>query len=118
MSLPKTVGFALGRRVGEVLRGVREARQAFRAARAAAAPPAAPAGEAAPLPPHIAAFYANLELPPGASLSEVTRAFKRLLREYHPDRFAADPERQAAATRLVQDLSHAYRELAAFLASR
>jgi hypothetical protein len=94
--------------------GVRQARISYREGmarpRAAKKEPADP-----PLDPEIAGYYANLELEPGAGLEAVKRAWKRLARDYHPDRFAADPVRQAAATRLVQDLHHAYRELVAYL---
>jgi curved DNA-binding protein CbpA len=48
-------------------------------------------------------------------VGELTRAWKKLARRYHPDRHAGDPARQATATRLLQDLHHAYRELAAYL---
>ena len=51
----------------------------------------------------------------GAGLDEVNRAWKRLLREYHPDRFAAHPELQEKATRLVQQLNQAHRELLRYL---
>lgn len=94
--------------------GVRQARIAYREGMAEKKPPATEPA-APPLDPRIAGYYANLELEPGAGLAALTRAWKKLVREYHPDRFAADPARQAAATRLVQDLNHAYRELVAYL---
>jgi hypothetical protein len=89
--------------------GVRQARISYREGMVP------PKKEVTPLDPEIAGYYANLELEPGAGLEAVRRAWKRLARAYHPDRFAADPARQAAATRLVQDLHHAYRELVAYL---
>ena len=61
--------------------------------------------------PKMATWYANLELPYGADLDEVTRAWKRLVRSYHPDLHARDPERHANATELVKGLNHAYEQL-------
>src|SRR5687767_7998959 len=41
----------------------------------------------------IRRYYANLELPIGAPLSEVKAAYRRLMRRYHPDRHQHDPDR-------------------------
>lgn len=51
--------------------------------------------------------YRLLELPTGASIDDVKRAYRRLARRYHPDSgtFAASPERFAS-------VSAAYRQLA------
>lgn len=106
------LGKLLKRRLAAVgagaFEGVRQGRIAYREGMAEKETPE-------PLDPRIAGYYANLELEPGAGLADLTRAWKKLVREYHPDRFAADPARQAVATRLLQDLSHAYRELVAYL---
>ena len=56
-------------------------------------------------------FYANLELAPGASLEDVKRAYRELIKRYHPDRHASDPERARIATELVQSLTKAYEAL-------
>lgn len=61
--------------------------------------------------PHLARLYANLELPYGADLATVVSAWKRLAREYHPDRHAGDDERSRRATELLQELNAAYRQL-------
>lgn len=120
MSIGRQLGGMLGRRLRQVgesfAEGARQARSTYRRELAAAGAAAPPAQE--PLDPLLAGYYANLELDPGADLEAVTRAWKRLVREFHPDRFAGDPAREAMATRLVQDLNHAYRELAAHLGSR
>ena len=61
--------------------------------------------------PVLARAYANLELPYGADLDAVRQARRRLLRRYHPDLHAADPERKQTATRLAQGLNGAHDEL-------
>lgn len=56
----------------------------------------------------IAKCYALLELPQGAPLGDVEGAYRRLLRQYHPDRFVGDSERHASAIALVTSLTDAY----------
>lgn len=63
-------------------------------------------------------YYANLELPPFAPLDDVKRAYRDLMRRYHPDRHAGDPERQKAAHELAQSLTRAYDALLAYLERR
>lgn len=56
-------------------------------------------------------YLANLELSPGATLSDVERAYERLLERYRPERHAEDPERHRAAQELTDSLTRAYRAL-------
>ena len=56
----------------------------------------------------LRADYATLGVAFDAPLSEVKRAYKRLMRAHHPDRFAHDPARQAAATRKAAHINSAY----------
>jgi DnaJ-domain-containing protein 1 len=90
-----------------------EARAVARGARTRKTPPRA--GSPPPPPPRpprrIAELYAVLQLPDGASFEEVKRAFRRLMREYHPDLHADDPTRQKAATQTAMALTQAYQEL-------
>lgn len=48
--------------------------------------------------------YATLGLEPGAELTAVEKAYRRLIKEHHPDRAGGDPARAA-------ELNRAYREL-------
>ena len=73
-------------------------------------PPPAPAED-----PVLAGYYANLELPYGANLEEVKAAWKRLMKQYHPDRHAQDPAKREVANALSAQLTHAYKELEKFL---
>jgi DnaJ-domain-containing protein 1 len=63
----------------------------------------------------IRQYYANLELKPGASLDEVQARYRDLSRRYNPDRHLNDPEKHAAATRLLQELTRAYDALVVHL---
>lgn len=59
-------------------------------------------------------YYANLELPPFASMDDVKKAYKDLVRRYHPDKHAGDPDRQKTANELLQSLTRAYEGLTAY----
>lgn len=61
--------------------------------------------------PEIRRFYANLELPLGATLDEVRAAYRRLMRRYHPDKHHHDPARAEAAHQLSHQLREAYEGL-------
>lgn len=74
------------------------------------------------LPPQkrrqVRQYYANLELPYGADLDQVKKAYRRLMRQYHPDRHQEDPARRKLATQLSQKLTVAYNELNILLKNR
>lgn len=74
--------------------------------------------EASPQEKQLAQYYANLELQPGATLEDVKKAYRELMRKYHPDKFLGDPEKHRAATELAQSLTEAYQKLSARLSSR
>ena len=80
--------------------------------------PAAAASDAtdgSPYHERIVKYYANLELPPGAGVEEVKRAYRRLVSRYHPDRHARDQSKQAAANEVARCLREAYEALLAHL---
>lgn len=56
----------------------------------------------------IAKCYALLEVPVGSSRIEVQRAYRSLLRQYHPDRYLGDAEQHASSIALVTSLTDAY----------
>lgn len=86
---------------------------------------AADPGPAAAPPPRagkivargIEQYYTNLEVEPGADLETIKRAYRRLMRKYHPDKHANDPAKHKAATELAQSLTRAYMELKKHLES-
>lgn len=59
----------------------------------------------------LAKHYAALELPYGADLGRVQKAYRALLKKYHPDYFAHDPEKQQTATLITQKITDAYQVL-------
>ena len=61
--------------------------------------------------PLLAQYYARLEVVYGADLETVKKAYKTLLKKYHPDFYSHDAEKQKTATLLTQKLSEAYQEL-------
>ena len=56
-------------------------------------------------------LYAQLEVPYGAPFEEVKKSFRRLMRKYHPDLHAGNPQKQTTATQLTMSLTQAYNEL-------
>lgn len=70
-----------------------------------------PKNKRSPQEQQLAQYYMNLELPVGAPLDDVRRAYKEMMRKYHPDKHVGDPARHQAATELAQSLTRAYRAL-------
>lgn len=60
-------------------------------------------------------WYKTLEVEPGADLKTVRRAYRKALLQYHPDKFATDPEKQKAATEVTRRLTEAYNGLTRYL---
>lgn len=108
---------SVGARAGRSARRMKDAAEdawdrAFEAARARAGvrgdPPSDPASDRK-------RWYRDLELEPGADATEVRKAYRRLLKKYHPDRFANDPEKLKAATEVTRKLTEAYNGLLRYL---
>lgn len=53
----------------------------------------------------------TLELGPEATEGEIRGAYRKLMRKYHPDRYASDPEKYKAATEVAQKITEAYNGL-------
>lgn len=60
-------------------------------------------------PAKLVAAYKTLNLPFGASFTEVKTAYKRLLKEHHPDKHGSSPESQRRATETSARINDAYR---------
>ncbi|MCK6547776.1 J domain-containing protein [Myxococcota bacterium] len=94
---------------------VTEAQPKRGATRAGRSTRSAPPGDE---PEHIRRYYANLELPIGATVLEVKAAYRRLMRRYHPDLHQGDGEKAKVATALAQELRTAYEGLLDYLGPR
>jgi DnaJ-domain-containing protein 1 len=53
-------------------------------------------------------YYADLELPSGASFEDIKKSYKRLMKQYHPDRFINDRTKYDSAVKLAARLNEAY----------
>lgn len=60
-------------------------------------------------------WYKTLEVEPGSDLKAVRRAYRKMLLQYHPDRFAQDPDKLKAATEVTRKLTEAYNGLTRYL---
>ena len=56
-----------------------------------------------------AEYYANLELKPGADFSLIKTAYKRLMKQYHPDLHAGNEEKRKAAELITTRLNEAFK---------
>ncbi|HVV88428.1 MAG TPA: J domain-containing protein, partial [Kofleriaceae bacterium] len=64
----------------------------------------------------VTEWYRTLNLTPGADLAEVKSAYRQLMRKYHPDMHAGNPQKQKAANELSLRVTTAYNGLQAHLA--
>jgi DnaJ-domain-containing protein 1 len=109
----ESVGAKAGRKARKVKDVAEDAwDRAYEAARARAGvrgdPPSDPSADRKK-------WYRTLELEPGAELPAVRKAYRRLMRTYHPDRFVNDPEKLRAATEMARRLTEAYNGLSRYL---
>ena len=58
-------------------------------------------------------WYKTLELEPGADFDAIRKAYRRMVKKYHPDRYANDPEKYKAATEVARKITEAYDGLSA-----
>ena len=58
-------------------------------------------------PPNVISAYDRLGLVPGASMDEVDRKRRELVKRFHPDRFS-DPEKRVRAERVTAEINAAH----------
>jgi len=73
-------------------------------------PPAGPKPD-----PALARCYAELGLPHGADFQQVRRAWRRLMRQHHPDVQGEDAERRRIGTEQAKRFNHAFAEIVRWL---
>jgi DnaJ-domain-containing protein 1 len=63
----------------------------------------------------LAEWYRVLDLSVGADMAQVKTSYRQLMRKYHPDMHAGNPQKQKAATELSMRVTAAYNGLVAHL---
>lgn len=63
----------------------------------------------------LAEWYKILDLQAGADLAQIKSSYRQLMRKYHPDMHAGNPQKQKAATELSMRVTTAYNGLMAHL---
>ena len=58
--------------------------------------------------------FANLEVPLGSTFEKVKTSYKNLLRQYHPDKHADDPEKLKIATEITKKINASYNKIKAY----
>lgn len=53
-------------------------------------------------------YYQVLEVQPGASFEQIKKSYRRLMKTYHPDKYAKDPEKMKVAQAISLKLNEAY----------
>ncbi|MGE0550187.1 MAG: J domain-containing protein [Kofleriaceae bacterium] len=59
----------------------------------------------------LAEWYKTLDVPVGADMAQIKTAYRQLMRKYHPDMHAGNPQKQKAATELSMKVTTAYNGL-------
>ena len=59
----------------------------------------------------VAEWYRVLDLQPGADMAQIKSSYRQLMRKYHPDMHAGNPQKQKAATELSMRVTTAYNGL-------
>ncbi|MBV8759367.1 MAG: J domain-containing protein [Deltaproteobacteria bacterium] len=59
----------------------------------------------------VAEWYRVLDLSVGAEMSQIKTSYRQLMRKYHPDMHAGNPQKQKAATELSMRVTAAYNGL-------
>jgi len=63
----------------------------------------------------VADWYKQLDLPVGADMAQIKSSYRKLMRKYHPDMHAGNPQKQKAANELSMRVTTAYNGLSAHL---
>jgi DnaJ-domain-containing protein 1 len=104
----ETVGARAGRKARSVADKAEQAwERAFEEARARG--DHSPAGK--PSQAQIEAWHRTLEVEVGADFASIRKSYRRLLAKYHPDKYAGDSDKYAAATEVARKITIAYNGL-------
>jgi DnaJ-domain-containing protein 1 len=110
----REVAESVGARAGRGARRVADkAEQAWERAFEEARARGGGSGGGRPSAAQIDAWHRTLEVPVGADFKTIRQSYRRLLAKYHPDKYAADPDKYAAATEVTRKITTAYKGLEA-----
>jgi DnaJ-domain-containing protein 1 len=105
----ETVGAKAGRKARRVADKAEEAwERAFEEARARGG---GGHSHGHPSEREIENWHRTLEVPVGADFETIRKSYRRLMAKYHPDKYASDPEKYAAATEVTRKIAGAYNGL-------
>jgi hypothetical protein len=108
----QSVGAKAGRKARHVADKAEEAwERAFEEARARGHADQSHGGRGRPSARDIEDWHRTLEVPVGADFETIRKSYRRLMAKYHPDKFASDPEKYAAATEVTRKITGAYNGL-------
>lgn len=79
----------------------------------AASAPTGPDGR--PVPPDVVRAYRALEVPVGSDRTTVKKGYRRVMKKYHQDRFATDPDKRDVASEVSKRLNDACERVLAYL---
>lgn len=105
----ETVGSKAGRKARRVADKAEEAWE--RAFEEASARGHGGHGHGRPSTRDIENWHRTLEVPVGADFETIRKSYRRLMAKYHPDKYASDPEKYAAATEVTRKIAGAYNGL-------
>lgn len=60
------------------------------------------------VPSDVAQAYSRLEIPPASTIDEAKKAWRKLMRKYHPDRHQGDERKREVATKIAASLTESY----------
>lgn len=67
------------------------------------------------VPPEVAKAYRALEVPVGSGREAVKKGYRRMMKQYHQDRFQNDPEKRDVAGEVSKRLNDAYERVLDYL---
>ncbi|MDF1661918.1 MAG: J domain-containing protein [Planctomycetota bacterium] len=96
----------------ELLKKLRAARQRAQAAAGqqsgAGSRPRASQTKTGGVPTDVAQAYTRLEIPTTSTVDEAKKAWRKLMRKYHPDRHQGDERKREVATKVAASLTESY----------
>ncbi|PQJ35887.1 hypothetical protein BSZ35_15915 [Salinibacter sp. 10B] len=78
-------------------------------------PPSGSGASSAEVPPDVAKAYRALEVPVGSDRETVKTGYRRVMKQYHQDRFEQDEEKREVAGEVSKRVNAAYQRVLEYL---